>query len=232
MRPSKLLAHTKYYVHRARYSGNGVHCPICERSARRFAPHRGRPHARCVNCGSLERHRVLWLWLRERIPPHARVLHVAPERGLSDRLQAMQIDYLSVDIDSPFAMKRYDITDIPESDASFDVVICNHVLEHIADDRRAMTELRRVLKPGGLAVLQHPIHDRPDTFEDPNVVAPEERLRVFGQEDHVRIYGWDMLDRLHAAGFERVETPEPCDEFSAADRKRFGLAPSPTVIAH
>jgi len=231
MRSLKLLEHARYYAHRARYAGNRVYCPVCEQSARRFAPHRGRSHARCVNCGSLERHRVLWLWLRERIPPKARVLHVAPEPGLSERLKAMPIDYLSVDIDSPFAMKRCDITDIPEPDASFDVLICNHVLEHIPDDRRAMAELRRVLKPGGLAVLQHPIHDRPDTLEDPSVVAPDDRLRVFGQEDHVRIYGWDMLDRLRSAGFTRVDTPEPCDQFSTAERRRFGLARSPTIVA-
>jgi SAM-dependent methyltransferase len=228
----RLLGRLKYYAQRVRYLGRQVHCPVCERSARRFAPHRGRRHARCVHCGSLERHRVLWLWLRGRVPPSSRVLHVAPEPGLARRLQALPIDYLSIDLDSPLAMKRCDITAIPEGDASFDVLICNHVLEHVQDDRRAMTELRRVLRRGGLAVLQHPIHDRPDTYEDPSVVEPEERLRVFGQEDHVRIYGWDMLDRLRNAGFESIETPEPYDDFSPAERARFGLEPSPTIIAH
>jgi SAM-dependent methyltransferase len=175
---------------------------------------------------------VLWLWLRGRVPPSSRVLHVAPEPGLAGRLQALPIDYLSADLDSPFAMKQWDITAIPEADASFDVLICNHVLEHIPDDMRAMTELRRVLRRGGLAILQHPIHDRPDTYEDPSVEGPEERLRAFGQEDHVRIYGWDLLDRLRNAGFEHIEIPEPCDHFSPTERKRFGLAPSPMIIAH
>ncbi len=150
---------------------------------------------------------------------------------MAGRLQQLPIDYLSVDLDSPYAMRHCDITAIPEPDASFDVVICNHVLEHIPDDRKAMRELRRVLKPGGLAVLQHPIHDRPDTFEDQSIVSPDERLRVFGQEDHVRIYGWDFVDRLRDVGFGSVTIPEPCDDFSTAERDYLGLRPSPTVIA-
>jgi SAM-dependent methyltransferase len=172
------------------------------------------------------------LWLRDRIPPGARVLHVAPEPGLARRLRALDIDYLSVDLDSPHAMKRCDITAIPEPDGAFDVVICNHVLEHIPDDRQAMRELRRVLRPGGLAVLQHPVYDRPDTYEDFSVVDPAERLRVFGQEDHVRIYGWDMLDRLRAAGFEDIVAPEPWHDFPADEQARFGLAPTTTIIAN
>ncbi len=219
------------YAHRVRYAGRHVWCPVCERSARRFVPHRGRPQARCPHCGSLERHRVLWLWLRDRVPAGARVLHVAPELGLAHRLKELSTNYLSVDLDSPHAMKRCDITAIPEPDASFDVVICNHVLEHIPDDRKAMRELRRVLTPGGLAVLQHPVHDRPDTYEDAGVVDPASRLRVFGQEDHVRIYGWDMLDRLREAGFVDVAVPEPCDDYSPAERARYGLLPSPTIVA-
>jgi SAM-dependent methyltransferase len=138
---------------------------------------------------------------------------------------------LIVDLDSPLAMERCDITAIPEPDGAFDVVICNHVLEHIPDDRRAMRELRRVLRPGGLAVLQHPVQDRPDTYEDPGVVDPVERLRVFGQEDHVRIYGWDMLDRLRTAGFQDVATPELWEEFSPDELGRLGLAPTTTIIA-
>jgi SAM-dependent methyltransferase len=128
-------------------------------------------------------------------------------------------------------MQRCDITDIPQPDGAFDIVICNHVLEHVPDDRKAMRELRRVLRPGGLAVLQHPVQDRPDTYEDFSVVDATERLRVFGQEDHVRIYGWDMLDRLRAAGFDDIETPEPWREFSPDERTRLGLAPTTTIIA-
>jgi len=226
-----IIVRARVYAHRVRYTGHDVWCPVCERSARRFASHRGRPQARCPHCGSLERHRVLWLWLRARVPAGARVLHVAPEPGLAQRLQELSIKYLSVDLDSPHAMKHCDITAIPEPDASFDVVICNHVLEHIADDRTAMRELRRVLRPGGLAVLQHPVEDRPDSFEDASVVDPAERLRVFGQEDHVRIYGWDILDRLREAGFVDVSVPEPCDDYSPAEHARYGLMPSPTIVA-
>src|SRR4051794_29600894 len=107
-----------------RYMGVRVSCPVCGRSARRFVPHRGRPFAKCVYCGSLERHRLLWLWLRDRIPTGARVLHVAPDPGLEGRLRRREIDYLSVDLGSPPAMKRCDITAIPEADDAFDVVIC------------------------------------------------------------------------------------------------------------
>jgi SAM-dependent methyltransferase len=229
--PKAVTLRARTYAHRVRYAGRNVWCPVCERSARRFAPHRGRPHARCPHCGSLERHRVLWMWLRDRVPPGAHVLHVAPEPGLAQRLQELSTNYLSVDLDSPHAMKHCDVTEIPEPDASFDVVICNHVLEHVSDDRKAMRELRRVLRPGGLAVLQHPVHDRPDTYEDASVVDPGARLRVFGQEDHVRIYGWDMLDRLREAGFADVAVPEPCDDYPPADRARYGLLPSPTIVA-
>jgi SAM-dependent methyltransferase len=150
---------------------------------------------------------------------------------LACRLLELPVDYLSVDLDSPYAMKHCDITAIPEPAARFDVVICNHVLEHIPHDRKAMRELRRVLRPGGLAILQHPIHNRPDTYEDASVVDPAARLRVFGQEDHVRIYGWDMLERLREAGFADVATLEPCDDYSPAERARYGLVPSPMIVA-
>src|SRR4051794_5699274 len=112
-----------------RYMGVRVRCPVCGRSARRFVPHRGRPFAKCVYCGSLERHRLLWLWLRDRIPTGARVLHAAPDPGLERRPRTREIDYLSVDLEPPHAMRGCDTPAIPEPDDAFDVVICNHVLE-------------------------------------------------------------------------------------------------------
>jgi SAM-dependent methyltransferase len=189
------------------YAGNRVECPCCGGRFRRFGPEADRPDAKCPKCGSLERHRVLWLWFQDRtnlLTDRLRVLHVAPERALQRRLARLaNLDYLSADLDSPLADVQLDVTDIGFDDASFDVVICNHVLEHVPDDRTAMRELRRVLKPSGWAVLMIPYdRDRAVTFEDRDVVEPEDRERVFGQRDHVRIYGHDYVGRLRDAGFE------------------------------
>jgi len=110
--------------------------------------------------------------------------------------------YISADLESPIAMVKLDITNIPFKDDSFDAILCSHVLEHIADDRKAMHELFRVLKPRGWAILQSPVNQKSSrTFEDPSVVSPEDRERIFGQHDHVRIYGRDYTDRLQSAGF-------------------------------
>lgn len=119
------------------------------------------------------------------------------------------IDYLSGDLFDPGAMERIDITDIRFPDDSFDLILCSHVLEHVPDDRKAISELFRVLKPGGTAFLLVPIGSA-RTFEDPSVTDPDERLRFFGQKDHVRQYGPDFEDRLVEAGFRvtRVESPE------------------------
>lgn len=183
-------------------------CPCCGGNFPTFIPGgvRLRPRAQCPRCGSLERHRLLWLYLAERtdlFTAPLKVLHFAPEPFFQDALRALPgIDYTSADLCSPAAMVKMDITDIRYGDDSFDAILCNHVLEHIVDDRKAMTELYRVLRPGGWAVLQVPIDPaREKTFEDPAVTSPEERARLFGQSDHVRWYGRDYGDRLRGAGF-------------------------------
>lgn len=161
----------------------------------------------CPRCGSLERHRLLALYLRdagvlEGRP--ARILHVAPEDGLERILRALPgIDYVSGDLEDPRAMIRLDVTELPFAEASFDVVICNHVLEHIPDEQRALAEIHRVLRPGGWALLQSALDPMlEETLEDPRIVDPDERTRVFGQRDHVRLYGLDYGERLRAAGFQ------------------------------
>lgn len=161
----------------------------------------------CPRCGSLGRQRVDWLYLSERtdlLRARVRLLHVAPERCFGHRLQALpNIAYLSADYDSATAMEQMDITSIRYPDESFDVIICNHVLEHVSDDLRAMSEIRRVLRPGGWAMLQVPIdHDREETFEDPTITDPKERRRIFGQYDHARVFGRDYERRLASQGFE------------------------------
>jgi len=188
--------------------GSRLECPCCGGRFWEFLPFgvTPRPNALCPGCGSLERHRLLWLYLKDRtnfFTDRLRVLDVAPTRFFSEQCTRLQnLDYVSADLSSPLANLQMDITDIPLPDNSFDCIICCHVLEHIPDDRKAMKELWRTLAPGGWAIIQSPIDaSRDKTFEDPRVVSPEDRKRLFGQSDHVRIYGRDYKDRLEEAGF-------------------------------
>ncbi len=192
------------------YRGNARFCPCCGGSFRCFLPagRPPRPEAACPRCGALERHRLLWLYLGERTTlfgAPARLLVIAPEAQLQARLRAQPgLTYLSGDLDSPLAMARMDLLALPCRDASFDAVICSHVLEHVADAHRALAEIARVLAPGGWAILQSPLDPgRAVTFEDPAVTSPEERERVFGQRDHVRIFGRDYRAWLERAGLAR-----------------------------
>jgi SAM-dependent methyltransferase len=186
--------------------GDTVACPACEDTFRKFVSGPdGRPNAQCPSCGSLERQRVLWLFLQRQtklLNEPARVLHFAPEPFLSTHLRRIHGSrYVSGDLDGSLAMETIDITDINRPSGVFDAVIVSHVLEHVPSDVQAMREIKRVLAPGGMAILQHPIDfDRESTFEDFSVVNPEERKRLFGQVDHVRLYGRDFDDRLAESG--------------------------------
>jgi SAM-dependent methyltransferase len=156
------------------------------------------------------------------------MLHVAPESQLSRIFQESDcIDYLSADLSSITAMVAMDITDIQYEDNTFDAIYCSHVLEHVPDDRTAMRELYRVLKPGGWAILQVPMSADP-TYEDPAITSPEERERLFGQNDHVRRYGPDYSDRLSAAGF-CVSVDGFVRTLSPREVTRYGLAKSEDV---
>jgi hypothetical protein len=190
------------------YAGNRVSCPCCGSRYREFLPHRGRRNARCPHCDSLERHRLLYLFLRDRIRGGLSVLHFAPEGVLRRTLESEPgLRYTSVDLDSPHAAVHADITRLAFRDDCFDAVLCVHVLEHIPDDARALREILRVIRPGGWAVLQVPLErDRAVTYEDWSITDPARRLERFGQEDHVRVYGLDYKDRLARAGFQvRIE---------------------------
>ncbi len=184
-----------------------LHCPVCGGRATRYRPFglANRPNSACPYCGSVERHRFLWLYLRERtslLRQRLRVLHVAPEPCLERRLRALpNLRYLSVDQFNPGADRRADLTRLPFAAAQFDLVLCSHVLEHIPDDAAAMAELSRVLKPGGTAVVLVPYDPkRPETEEGRDVTSPAERWRRFGHPYHYRIYGADLPARLSAAG--------------------------------
>jgi len=155
---------------------------------------------------SLERHRLMWLYLKNEtsfFTEKAKVLHIAPEQSFIKRFRAMKnIEYITSDIESPLADVKADICDLPFGDDTFDIVFCNHVLEHIPDDHKAMSELFRVMKPGGWGIFQVPIsYQRDVTYEDPTVTTKEERKEKFGQYDHVRVYGLDYYKRLEDAGF-------------------------------
>ena len=174
----------------------------------------GYRNARCWKCGSRERERMLYLYLRDIIHikdpnTHLHILHIAPELNIAARLsQLSNIDYVCGDLftdgyDYPDYVQNMNVLDLPFIDHIFDMVICNHVLEHIPDDIRALSQLYRVLKPGGKAILQVPLAVKLDkTIEDSSVTTREDREKTFGQYDHVRLYGMDYFDRLRSVGFE------------------------------
>ncbi len=206
------------------YTGTRLYCPVCGRTARAFRVYRNM--RRCPHCGSLGRHRMVWLLFERRTDLFdgraKRVLHVAPEPCLADRLRSrIGEGYVSTDLMDARAMEEMDITDIQYPDGTFDVIYCSHVLEHVPDDRKAMREFRRVLKDDGWAVLLVPI-TAGETFEDASVVTPEDRLRVFGQEDHVRRYGPDYVDRLAECGWA-VEATRPEELAEGDDMERMLL---------
>lgn len=208
--------------------GSRVECPCCRGRFGRFLPRAGRPGAVCPRCGSLERHRVLALWLagagRSVLDATADVLHLAPEPALRSVLHRPGLRWTGADLepDSP-GVERMDVTAIPLPDANFDLIVCSHVLEHVPDDRAALRELRRVLRPGGLAILQQPVDvARATTDEDATLTDPAERRRRFGQEDHVRIYGRDLAGRLSEAGFD-AEVVDLAATLDPAAVERHGL---------
>ena len=216
--------------------GDSRYCPCCKSHLRRFKPYGEivvRPEAMCGVCGSVERDRLMHLFISQKTDLFdgrpKRLLHIAPELTMRALFQsADNIDYLSADLSDVSAMEKMDITDISYSENTFDVIYCSHVLEHVPDDRKAMREFRRVLKPGAWAILHVPIN-ADVTFEDPSVTDPKERERLFGQFDHVRRYGPDYADRLAESGFA-VEKHQYADELGADVAKQCGLEPSETVF--
>jgi SAM-dependent methyltransferase len=227
------------------FRGNDVTCPICNASFKIFGEFglNKRPNARCHNCGSLERHRLIYLYLTEnmnifdkKIKP-TRLLHFAPERIFYDKIDKnKKIAYTPCDLfpelygfDGKAKVLKVDITQIPFEDESFDFILCNHVLEHIPDDNRAMKELYRVLSKEGNGIFQVPIdYSRKETYEDWTITSPEEREKAFGQNDHVRWYGQDYKERLEKVGFTVNEIDYPAT-FSSDEVFRFGLMKSEKI---
>lgn len=209
-------------------------CPLCRRFQREFLPHGivPRPNARCPDCGALERHRLAGLYMQQQLalldrPPRL-MLHVAPETALEPLFRRVPgLKRVTADLLRRDVMTRLDLTELPFDDDTFDAIYCSHVLEHVPDDAAAMAELQRVLRPGGWAILQVPVL-REMTDEDPSVVRPEDRLRRFGQKDHVRVYGLDYADRLARSGFE-VRVDDFTRRIPPARRAYLGLDPKENV---
>jgi len=191
------------------YRGTRYVDPIDGKSFRSFLPYgyeNPRENVLSPSTLSLERHRVLWLFLKNKtdfFSARLKVLHFAPEQAFYKRFRGLKnLDYTTTDLNSPLADVKADICNLPFEDNSFDVILCNHVLEHIPNDTKAMQELYRVLKQGGWGVFQIPQDlNRESTFEDDSITNKTERAKIFGQYDHVRIYGRDYFNKLRSVGF-------------------------------
>ena len=210
--------------------GNKYTDPIDGKKFRAFLPYgynKIRNNVLSPSTYSLERHRLLWLYLKNEtsfFKAKLKVLHFAPESALMNQFKKLKnLSYDTVDLNSPIAEIKADICDLPFLDNSYDFILCNHVLEHVIDDDKAMRELYRVLKKNGLGIFQVPIdYNRDTTFEDFSVTNKKERNKLFDQYDHVRIYGLDFFDRLQKAGFS-VERCEYTSKLSKQDIIKFCL---------
>jgi SAM-dependent methyltransferase len=215
--------------------GNEVECPVCSSQYKKFLPYGrvARENALCPNCLALERHRLMWLFLQKqtdffRAP--LKVLHVAPEHCFIERFEKLpNLDYITADIESPLAKVKMDVHSIPFPDNSFDVIFCNHVLEHVEDDILACSEFNRVLKPGGWGILQSPVYPMEKTLEDKTITDPAERERMFGQRDHVRKFGKDYAERLRKSGL-KIEENQFVKQLGNENIKKYALAEDEVIF--
>lgn len=211
--------------------GNTYTDPIDNKSFKKFLPYgygKQRHNVLSPSTLSLERHRLLWLYLRQEtnlFSSEKKVLHFAPEQAFYKRFKKIKNwQYTTTDLNSPLADIKADICNLPFEDNTYDVIFCNHVLEHIPNDTKAMQELYRVLKPGGMGVFQIPQDmSRATTFEDNSITDKKERAKIFGQYDHVRVYGRDYFDKLRSVGF-KVEEVDYTSTFSDEDMAKYCLA--------
>ncbi len=232
--PRPLLIRLSYVIRpvlAAALKGNTYTDPIDSKSFKNFLPYgygNQRNNVLSPSTLSLERHRLLWLYLKNEtdfFTAPKKVLHFAPEQAFYKRFRNQKnLDYTTTDLNSPLADVKADICDLPFEDNSYDMILCNHVLEHIPDDTKAMQELYRILRPGGMGIFQIPQDlKREKTFEDDSITDAKERARIFGQYDHVRVYGRDYFDKLRSVGFRVVEedytkklTPEEAERYCLA----------------
>ena len=193
------------------FLGSKYTCPCCGWKMRAFATSgtsfRQRALSYCPRCNAKARHRRIWLFMEEQtnlFSERLRLLEIAPKFSLARRFTKIPtIDYVAGDLHKhPNRNIRLDVRSLPFLTESCDALLCVHVLEEVAEDRQAMDEMYRVLKPGGWALVSVPTNMDAKTYEDPSIVLPDERERAFGEPDHVRVYGYDLADRLRCSGFE------------------------------
>jgi predicted SAM-dependent methyltransferase len=226
---NRLLVQLPLPIRKSVFQGNRFICPLCKSQLRTFLP-AGQPRrrqARCPICRSLERQRFLWLFLQQEFPElltssFGKVIHVAPEKYLEELFrQQLKADYLTADLYQPDVDIIMDISDNRLADESVDLFVCSHVLEHVPEDIQAMREFSRTLKAGGSLIVMVPMRGEV-TYENPTVQTDEDRVHHFGQKDHVRFYGMDIVERLTFAGFD-VQVISPHDLASAERITQYGL---------
>ena len=232
--PRPILIRISYWVRpliALLLKGKNFTDPIDGRSFRSFLPYgyeNPRENVLSPSTLSLERHRLLWLYLKNEtdlFTKPLKLLHFAPEQAFYKRFKKLEnLEYTTTDLNSPLAEVKADICDLPFEDNTFDVILCNHVLEHIPNDTKAMQELFRVMKPNGWGIFQIPQDlKRRETFEDDSITDKKERGRIFGQYDHVRIYGRDYFDKLRSVGFA-VEEVDYTQKLSENEVQKYRLA--------
>ena len=218
------------------YRGNKFFDPINGKSYRKFLPYgyvKQRDNALSPGTLSLERHRLLWLYLNNETIFFSRslkVLHIAPEQCFYPTFKKQKnLDYTTADLESPIADLHFDLHDIPLEDNTYDVIFCNHVLEHVESDITCMKELYRVMKPGGWGIFQVPIdYNNEKTYDDPTIIDPKERELHFWQKDHVRLYGKDYPIKLEKAGF-KIEIFNPRTDLKNLNYQKMRLNPDELV---
>ena len=213
------------------YKGNNVECPVCEKSFKKFLSYGSkvaqRDNVLCPYDLTLERHRLMWLYLKDHsnfMTDKLDVLHIAPEQCFHARFKEQSnLKYLTGDLESPIADMHFDLHSIPLEENRFDVVFCNHVLEHVEDALQCMKELYRVMKPGGWGIMQVPQDiTRQETYEDASITSPEDREKHYWQKDHVRLFGLDYPEWLKKAGFT-VKEFKPTENYSKEQITRYRL---------
>lgn len=222
----KIIDKLRNALEKVASTGKQVECACCGRQSRRFWPAgviNKRENARCAWCGSLERHRLVALQLKQRpIAAGSKILIIAPEAPLLPVFKSNGKRVTTADLFMAGVDVKADICALPFAEDEFAVVVANHVLEHIADDGQAMRELRRVTKAGGRAILQTPLCWQNEVTEEEAGASEAERVRRFGQADHVRLYGRDFVSRLEAAGWHVAATPVNA-MYSTEEIARYGL---------
>lgn len=218
------------------YLGNSVKCPICNSKFSKFFPYGrdSRDNALCTNCLSLERHRLLYIYLFEKsnvFDKKINLLHIAPEVCFIKVFKKHEnINYTTADLESPLAEIKMDIHEMPFKDNVYDFILCNHVLEHVEDDLKALSEIKRILKKDGKGIIQVPFYDPipKSTFEDKSITSKKDREKFFGQSDHVRKYGKDYKKRIESTGL-KVEIKYPSDFLSESEIKFYSVFKSEEI---